>query len=75
MHMPMRRLLVLAAAVAAAVPLATPALAYDRTCGGIADTECHGWVCPTDCWQVDCLVWVDVAHNPMTALCLNPPVH
>jgi len=69
----MRRLLVLAAAVAAAVPLSTPAFAYDRQCGGIVDNECHGWVCPTDCWQRDCYLWIDVQHNAMTAQCVNLP--
>lgn len=67
----MRRLLA-AAAVAATVAMPASAFAYDRTCGGLVDTECHGWVCPTDCWQVDCQVWVDALRNPMTALCLNP---
>jgi hypothetical protein len=68
----MRRLLTVVA-VAAALAAPTSAHAeYSRPCGGIADTECHGWVCPTDCWQRDCSVWIDVQHNPMTAQCLRP---
>lgn len=68
----MRRLLVLSA-LAAVAALPTAAHAYTRTCGGIVDTQCHGWVCPTDCWQRDCYLWIDVQHNAMTAQCLNVP--
>ncbi len=68
----MRRLLACAiSAVAFAIP--ANAHAYPRECGGVVDYECHGWVCPTDCWQVECLVWIDVLHNPMTALCIGNP--
>ena len=69
----MRRLLA-AAAVAAAFAAPTPALAYDRTCGGVLDIECHGTVCPMDCFPGDCLVWVDPLHSPFTAVCVSPIV-
>jgi hypothetical protein len=70
----MRRLIAVAAsAVFLAVPV-TAAHAYDRQCGGVVDTECSGWVCPTDCWQRDCWLWVDYGHNPMTAQCIRQVV-
>ena len=71
----MRRLLLVAALAAAFVaPAAADAAEYYRDCGGILDTECHGWVCPTDCWQVDCLVWIDPLHDPFTARCIGNPL-
>jgi hypothetical protein len=70
----MRRLIALAAVASSlALPVAANA-AYNRSCGGILDTSCSGWVCPTDCWQRDCDVWVDLQHNAMTAQCLNVPL-
>jgi hypothetical protein len=68
----------LATAALAAVTLAAPTSAraeYTRECGGIVDNECHGWVCPTDCWQRDCFLWIDVQHNPMTAQCVGDVLH
>jgi hypothetical protein len=68
----MRRLVaVAAAAVALTVPV-TAAHAYDRQCGGIVDTECHGVVCPMDCFGRECLLWIDVLHSPVTAVCVSP---
>jgi hypothetical protein len=70
---PMRRLFATVAAAAALVvaPASAHAVEYSRPCGGIVDTECHGWVCPTDCWQRDCFLWIDVQHNSMTAVCVG----
>lgn len=69
----MRRLL--ATALSAAAVLAVPATAnathYDRTCGGVLDIQCEGWVCPTDCWRRDCVVWIDPLHDPNTAQCVS----
>lgn len=65
----MRRLIAVAVvAVAAFAPM--NAFAYDRACGGILDTECHGVTCPMDCFDHDCLVWLDPMHSPRTAQCL-----
>lgn len=71
----MRRLLAVpfAAAVLAVLPAGT-SHAYTRECGGHVDTRCSGWVCPTDCWQRDCLLWIDALHNSMTALCFGDPL-
>ncbi len=68
----MRRLLALfaLAAVAAALPLSTPALAYDRECGGIADDHCNGQTCSLDCFPRTCTVWLDPFHNPQSAVCV-----
>jgi hypothetical protein len=70
----MRRLLVAAAVAAAVVSPVAPASAsrYYRSCGGVVDYQCEGWVCPTDCWYRDCLVWVDARHDPMLAVCVQP---
>ena len=64
----MRRLLAVAAVAAA---LAAPAHAYYRECGGMVDMECRGRVCPTDCWDRDCFVWIDVRHDSNTAQCIG----
>jgi hypothetical protein len=66
----MRRLLA-TAAIAAAVFVPATAHADSRSCGGVVDIDCSGYVCPTDCWQRDCLVWVDVFHNANTAQCVG----
>jgi hypothetical protein len=46
-------------------------ISYDRECGGVLDTECHGTTCPTDCFTRDCLVWINVFHDAMTAQCIR----
>lgn len=67
----MRKLLVLAATAAAlATPAAMPA-AQAYSCGGMVDMNCSGWVCPTDCWQRSCWIWVDLMHNSNTAQCVQ----
>ncbi len=69
----MRRLLAAATLAAAAVaPASAQATHYSRECGGVLDIQCSGWVCPTDCWTRDCLVWIDPLHNSQTALCVSP---
>lgn len=67
----MRRLLAAAATVALFAIPATAHAAYSRECGGVVDIECRGRVCPTDCWDRDCLLWVDVQHKPNTAQCVQ----
>ena len=66
----MRRLFAVAA-VAAALVVPASAHAYSRGCGGMVDMQCSGWVCPTDCWQRDCYVWIDLQHDAQTAQCLK----
>ena len=69
----MRRLLLAAvAAVAVVTPTTAHADHYWRDCGGVVDYECYGFVCSTDCWFRDCLVWVDPLHDPFTAVCVRP---
>ena len=68
----MRRLLAVAAVAAAFVAPSTAHAGYPRECGGILDIECHGTVCPMDCFPRECLVWVDVLHNANTAQCVSP---
>lgn len=69
----MRRLLAVAAIAAAfAAPTAASADHYWRECGGVLDTNCSGWTCPTDCWRNDCAVWIDPLKDPMLARCIGP---
>jgi hypothetical protein len=70
----MRRLIAVAATAVALVAVPTSAHAYDRACGGILDTGCHGVVCPMDCFGRECLIWIDVFHSPVTAQCIGPVV-
>lgn len=74
----MRRLMAAAIAAAALVAVPTSANAdhvqYSRECGGILDTECNGWVCPTDCWHYDCIVWIDPLHDETLARCIGNPI-
>lgn len=70
----MRRLLAAVALAGAALAPVPAHAAYSRTCGGILDTECHGTVCPMDCFPRDCLVWIDLLHSPFTAQCVSPIV-
>lgn len=72
----MRRLLAAVAVAGVALAPAVPASAshYSRSCGGVLDYECEGWVCPSDCWYRDCLVWIDPFHNPLVAQCVRPIV-
>lgn len=65
----MRRLLALAALSAAAIT-AVPTVAY-AGCGGHVDTTCTGTVCPSDCWQRSCAVWIDARHSSTTAVCVE----
>jgi hypothetical protein len=69
-----RRLLAVAAVAAAFASPTAPASAaeYDRTCGGAVDYECNGRVCPMDCFPVECLVWLDLFHDPFSAQCVSP---
>ena len=69
----MRRLLAVAATAAALAAVPTAAHAA-RTCGGAVDYQCTGTVCPTDCWQRSCLVWIDPLHNPNTAQCVGKTI-
>lgn len=66
------RLHLLAFAVGIATALASAAHAshYPRTCGGQVDTFCQGRVCPMDCFVVDCELWIDLFHDPFTAVCV-----
>ena len=70
----MRRLLAAALMTAAVSALPAPASAYHytRTCGGIVDAQCRGWVCSLDCFYRGCLLWVDPLQEPQLALCTGP---
>ena len=70
----MRRLLAGVALAAVSLAPAAPYAYASGSCGGHVDTNCTGWVCPTDCWQRSCDVWVDALKDPMTAQCVNLPV-
>jgi hypothetical protein len=70
----MRRLLAVAATAAALAAPLTPIAASAAECGGVLDYECTGWVCPTDCWYRECLVWVDPLHDEVLAQCVRDPL-
>ena len=60
------------AGLATVAPTTAQAAEYTRDCGGMVDMECRGRVCPSDCWEYDCVVWLDLLHNSMTAQCVQP---
>lgn len=69
----MRRLLaVVAVAAAFATPSAASAAEYYRACTGTHDTNCHTWVCRTNCFKQSCDVYVNALQDARTAVCVSP---
>jgi hypothetical protein len=70
------RLLAVALAAAAAVPMAPPAqaaLRYTRECGGkMVDSQCYHDYCGIiDCVRYDCQLWSDALGGGNAAVCVG----